>query len=291
MIEEPNQASEAFQASRAAIQDYQSAVGSIMYAANVSRPDISYSLSVLARFLTNPDERHQAALQRVNDYLAYTSHYAITYRADDLAFQAFRTGTATATASTITSDTGVEDGTLRGYVDASYASCPDTRRSRTGYVFFLAGGPVAWGSKRQSCVAKSSTEAEYIGLSDAGGDALWLQSLMRDITGAKASPPALMATDSQSAMAMTENQRTHGRTKHIDVRWHWIREKVEENKLALHHVSGTELVADGLTKPLGGPAFREHVRRLRLYDGGQGVHRASTGTQGVHHASTEANQA
>jgi hypothetical protein len=171
----------------------------------------------------------------------------------------------------ITSDTGVEDGILRGYVDASYASCPDTRRSRTGYVFFLAGGPVAWGSKRQSCVAKSSTEAEYIGLSEAGGDALWLRSLMHDITGTKAaasSPPALLATDSQSAMAMTENQRTHGRTKHIDVRWHWIREKVEENKLALHHVPGAELVADGLTKPLGGPAFREHVRRLRLHNDG-----------------------
>jgi hypothetical protein len=100
---------------------------------------------------------------------------------------------------------------------------------------------------------------------------------MHDITGIKAtasSPLALLATDSLSAMAMTENQRTHSRTKHIDVRWHWIREKVEENKLALHHVPGTELVADGLTKPLGGPAFREHVRRLRLHGGDQGVHQA-----------------
>jgi hypothetical protein len=115
MIEEPNQASEAFQASRAAVRDYQSAVGSIMYAVNVSRPDAAYSLSVLARFLTNPGEKHHAALQRVNDYMAYTSDYAITYRANEQAHQAFRTGTSTTT-PTITSDTGVEDGILRGYV-------------------------------------------------------------------------------------------------------------------------------------------------------------------------------
>jgi hypothetical protein len=135
---------------------------------------------------------------------------------------------------------------------------------------------VAWGSKRQSCTAKSSSEAEYIGLSEAGGQALWLQSLMRDITGIKASPPALLATDSLSAMAIAENQRTHGRTKHIDVHWHWIREQVQENKLALHHVPGKELVADGLTKPLGGPVFRSFVRLLRLHSDNQGVHRAST---------------
>jgi hypothetical protein len=245
--EEPRAAAEGHQATKSAIKTYQSAVGSLMHAMNVSRPDLAYPLSVLSRFLTNPTDEHLREVKRAAAYLSHSSNLAIEYRIDS------------------TDNSGEKDGDLRGYVDASYAGCPDTRRSRSGYIFYLAGGPVAWASQQQKCTAKSSTEAEYLAYSEAGSEAIWLQRLLRDIGIQKDKEPVTLYTDSEPAIAMTENRKAHTKSRHIETHWHWIREQIQERKISLRHTPGSTLVADGLTKALTKTKHAEFINRLRFY--------------------------
>ncbi|KAJ5575970.1 kinase-like protein [Penicillium sp. DV-2018c] len=140
------------QATKAETKQYQSIIGSLNYANTVTRPDLALAISMLSQFLNNPDH-HDKALRAVT-YAGNTSDHSLHYHADD------------------------QHG-LWGHVDASsYASGPDSK-SRCGYVFFFAGGPISWKSKLQSSTAKSSAEAEYMGLSVAGSEAIWLSQLLR----------------------------------------------------------------------------------------------------------------
>jgi transposase InsO family protein len=245
--EEPGAAAEGHQATKSAIKTYQSAVGSLMHTMNVSRPDLAYPLSVLSRFLTNPTDEHLREVKRAAAYLSHSSNLAIEYRIDS------------------TDNSKEKDGDLKGYVDASYAGCPDTRRSRSGYIFYLAGGPVAWSSQQQKCTAKSSTEAEYLAYSEAGSEAIWLQRLIRDLGIQKDEEPAVLYTDSEPAIAIAENRKAHTKSRHIEVRWHWIREQIQERKISLRHTPGSTLVADGLTKALTKTKHAEFIDRLRFY--------------------------
>lgn len=215
---------------------YQSAVGSLTYGTAVSRPDIAFSMSILARHLTNPTEEHLEDLDRANEYVASTIQQELVFKRHD------DSGHSNHSSHT----------TVYGYVDASYASCPDTRRSRTGYVFTLAGGAITWCSKRQSCVAKSSAEAEYMALSEAGSHGIWLKRLLNDLgIDIDDGGPVSLYTDSLSAMAMASNtHKSHGRTRHIETHWHWIREQVESKRIRLLHIPGQEQPADALMKPL-----------------------------------------
>ena len=139
------------EASRQEIAEYQSIIGSEMYAMILTRPDIAFTLSVLSRHLTNPSKQHIKAAKRVLRYLQGTIYLGIVYRG---------------------ATPGVEEIRFHGYSDASYANCRATLRSTSGYVFFLAGGVVSHQSKRQSIVTQSSTEAEFYGLAKAGMEAL-----------------------------------------------------------------------------------------------------------------------
>ena len=213
---------------------YQSAVGSLMFGTAVSRPDIAFSMSILARHLNNPTEEHLEDLDRANEYVASTIRQELVFKRQDDS----------------SNGNQCSHTTVSGYVDASYASCPDTRRSRTGYVFTLAGGAIAWCSKQQSCVAKSSAEAEYMALSEAGSHGIWLKRLLNDL-GIGNDGPVSLYTDSLSAMAITlNNHKSHGKTRHIETHWHWIREQVESKRIRLIHIPGQEQPADALTKPL-----------------------------------------
>lgn len=206
------------------IAPYQNLIGCLMYLAVNSRPDIAFAVSYLSQFNTCYGKEHWQAAKRILQYLKGTLEYSLTYR-----------------------KTGELD--LHGFCDADWANCTFDRRSYTGYIFKLAGGPVAWEAKKQPTVALSSTEAEYMALTSACKEACYLRRFVSEITG-KLSLVKILS-DSQSALNLVHNPVHHNRTKHIDTRYHFIREKVSNNIVTLDYLKSIDMPADVLTKPLG----------------------------------------
>ena len=124
---------------------------------------------------------------------------------------------------------GEQDMSVRGYADSDYAGSVDSRKSTSGYVFTVAGGPVSWASRLQPCVALSTTEAEYMAATEAAKEALWLSRLVGDLGMAVDAP--MLHCDSQSAIALAQNPVFHAKTKHIEVRYHFIREVLEDKRI------------------------------------------------------------
>ena len=139
--------------------------------------------------------------------------------------------------------------TLVGYADADWANDMDTRRSTTGYVFMLGGGAVSWRSRRQPSVALSTTEAEYMAACEATTEAMWLRGFLSDL-GYQQERPTVIFGDNEGAVALTKNDRYHARTKHIDIRFHYIRERVKESSVEIKSKRTGEMIADMLTKPM-----------------------------------------
>ena len=145
---------------------------------------------------------------------------------------------------------GAEPNLVIGYCDADYAGDLDTRRSTTGYVFILHGGAITWMSKRQSTVAASTTEAEYIAAAQATKEALWLRLLLNDL-GVPVNTFQIMA-DNQSALKLLKNPVMSSRSKHIDVVYHFARERVARGDVDFSYISTDEMLADMFTKPVPG---------------------------------------
>ena len=142
---------------------------------------------------------------------------------------------------------------MEGFVDASYADDLDTRRSTTGYLFCMYSGPVSWRSTLQPITALSTTEAEYIGITEEAKEALWLRRLVSEM-GVKQCM-VVLHSDSQSAIHLTQYPVYHARTKHIDVRYHKVKKLVEEGEVALVKVHTMKNQADALTKALPRDSF------------------------------------
>jgi transposase InsO family protein len=208
---------------------YQSAIGSLMYLSVSTRPDIAYAVGTLARFSSKPTKEHWTALKRVLRYLKGTTKHGILYSQKN-------------------------SGECVGYSDADWAGDINDRKSTSGYVFQIGGAPVTWRSKKQACVALSTAEAEYIALSSAAQESIWLRRLTSEL----GSPPETATTiyeDNQSAIAMTKNPQFHGRAKHIDIKYHFIREHVNSGNITLKYCPTDEMTADILTKPLSTEQF------------------------------------
>lgn len=221
---------------------YNEALGSIMWAQGATRPDLSFAVNLLSRFQANPGRAHWNAILHVFAYIKGTLDYQITYHR----------GT---------------DGGLKpyGYVDSDYAGDTDTRRSTSGFVFMMAGGAVSWSSKRQPTVSLSTTEAEYMALTRAAQQAIWMFSFMSEI-GLPQEMPATLYGDNMSSIALTLNHKGHSRAKHIDVHHHFIRERVEEGDIEVVHISSAENLADILTKPLP-RIIHQRISRKIFLDG------------------------
>ena len=154
---------------------------------------------------------------------------------------------------------------LIGYSDADWGENRDNRRSTTGFVFLMADGAVTWTSRMQKTVARSSTEAEYMALSEACSEVAWLTSLQKEIGYAQTSPTPLVS-DNQGGIFLAINPAHDRRLKHVDIRYHFIREFVESKCVDIVYISTNEMTADILTKSLGRIKFELHRDSLGIRD-------------------------
>ena len=205
---------------------YREAVGSIMYAAITVRLDIAFIANQLAQHCQNPGMDHWKAAKRVLRYLATT-------RTHGLCFDGAR---------------NIRN-TLVGYSDADYAGDPDSRRSTSGYVYILNGAAVTWSSRRQPIVALSTMESEYIAASDSTREAVWLRRLLEDLNTTQKEPTQLRC-DNQSSILLARNPESHKGSKHIEVRFHYIREQILKKTISISYVDTQNQLADVLTKAI-----------------------------------------
>ena len=205
-------------------KEFQSIVGSILYVAVCTRPDIANAIGIVSKFSADPDESHMTAAKRILRYLKGTSNVGLVYRY-------------------------LEDDNLKAYSDANWASDIDDRRSTSGCVVMLAGGAISWHSKKQPCVALSTAESEYIALSATTQEVVWLRRLLACL-GVSTGRPTEVFEDNQGTIAISHNPVNHSRSKHIDIRYHYVRKAIENKEIALTYCPTKEMIADTLTKPL-----------------------------------------
>lgn len=227
------------QADKKTITWYQLVVGSLMWPAIHTRPDIAYAVGVLSRYCSNPSPLHCKYLQRIMRYLTGTLDVGLVFRRN-------------------TQDDIV------GYSDSDYAGTKDRRRSTGAYVFMLTGALISHRSKLQSTVAMSTCEAEYMAMTEAAKEAIWCARFLVELDFRKKNTPVLIRGDNQGAIALAKNPEFHSRNKHIEVKWHWIREVRRSRKILIKYISTKEMVADGLTKPLAPGPFQNFKAMLGM---------------------------
>ena len=204
---------------------YRHAVGSIMYLMIGTRPDLAFAIRKLSQYLEQPLQSHWIAVKRVFRYIAGTRHYGILFHGNK----------------------GIN---LIGYTDSDWAGCRETRKSTSGYVFSLAGGAISWRSKKQSIVALSTCEAEYIAASLACKEAIWLSRLLSDMLKHNEPQCIELRSDNSGAIATAKNIGVNQRNKHIDIKYHFVRDCQEQGRVRLEKWPTNEQVADILTKGL-----------------------------------------
>ncbi|CAI7780847.1 unnamed protein product [Closterium sp. NIES-54] len=216
----------------AGIRNYQKKLGCLLFAAVTCRPDLSYSASQLATYLKRPKAEHLAELDRALHYFVSTPTIGLTYHKN-----------ATAPPKLI------------GYVDADHAGDSDNRRSRTGYIYRLEPiGPISWQSSKQELIALSSAEAEYIALCSATKEGLYLRELLEEAKLAEL-PNFTLFCDNQSAIRIANKSGFANRTKHIALRYFFVKDEIEKGRLKLSYCPTSEMAADYLTKNLGKSKF------------------------------------
>lgn len=209
---------------------YRRNIGCLRYLIH-TRPDLAYSVGVLSRYMHEPKQSHGGALKQVLRYLQGTKSHGLVFSRKNA------------------------EG-LVGYSDSSHNVDPDDGRSTTGHIFYLAGCPITWCSSKQETVALSSCEAEYMAATESAKQAIWLSDLLGEIYGKKRDK-VVLRIDNKSAISLAKNPVYHGRSKHIQTRYHFIRECVEFGWVDVEHVAGSMQKADILTKALGRMKFAE----------------------------------
>lgn len=216
---------------------YRELVGALMYLAIATRPDIAHAVSVLSQFNNCYEQRHWIAAKRVLRYLKGTVDFGLTF--------------------------GSSDELLTGYVDADWAGCPIDRRSYTEFVFVLSGSVISWDSKKQRTVALSTTEAEFMGMTEAAKESIYLQSFLGQL-GFHELTTVKLFNDNMGALKLTENHTFHSKSKHIDLRYHFIRDAIQKNHLKVKYISTDDMLANVMTKGLFGPKHRRCAKLMGL---------------------------
>ena len=222
---------------------YQELVGSLLYAAISTRPDIAYAVNKLTRHMQAPLQRHWKAAQRVLRYLAGNKQ-------DGLWFGRMNRQ-------------GNQNAQVHAYSDADWGSDKSDRKSITGWIAYVNGDPVSWASKKQSTVAQSSCEAELYAASAATNELLWLRSLLGEL-GLLMNEPSMLYVDNQGAIEVAKHGVKSERTKHVDIKYHHITDVIEKNLITVDWVNTQQQQADIMTKALSAPVFQGLRSKLQL---------------------------
>lgn len=205
---------------------YQKYIGCLLYISVNTRPDISASVSILARRVSKPTQEDWNELKRIIKYLKGTVELKLKLSCIE-----------------------TEGSTFFGYADADWAENRDERKSNSGYVFMVNGGVISWCCRKQSCVALSSTEAEFISLAEACQEGVWIQRLLSNLNE-PVQLPFVVFEDNQSCLKMISSEKFSNRSKHIDTKYHFVKDYVANNIVTCEYCPSEEMVADLLTKPL-----------------------------------------
>ena len=220
---------------------YALAIGSIMYAMLCTRPDVAYALRVTSSYQSNPGIVHWEAVKRILKYLRRTKELFLVY------------GGSTQSKLVVT-----------GYTDSNFENKEDFK-SQSAYVFSLNGGAISWRSSKQSTIADSSTEAEYIAALDAAKEAVWMKKFIEDLGVVPSiANPIEIYCDNNGAIAQAKEPRSHKRSKHVLRKFHLIREIYKRGDIEVNKVDSEDNVADQLTKPHAQAKLEEHVGSMGL---------------------------
>jgi hypothetical protein len=210
---------------------YLNLVGSLLYAAITTRIDIAYAVNVVSRFMNNPGEAHWIACKRILRYLNGTKDSGLIFRGNNS-----------------------KELTIEAYSDADWAGDTDDRKSTTGFVVMINGSVVSWLSKKQSTIALSTAEAEYMAISSTTQELMWIRQLLDELMMPLKYPIRLLS-DNRAAISISTNDVNHSRTKHIDIRHHYIRDIIKKEYVEIGWIPTDKQLADMLTKPLNKKQF------------------------------------
>ncbi|XP_071712333.1 secreted RxLR effector protein 161-like [Rutidosis leptorrhynchoides] len=212
---------------------YKQIIGSLMYL-TASRPDIMFAVSLISRFMSKPTQFHLTIAKRILRYIRATQDYGIFYKRGC-------------------------SSKLIGYTDSDYAGDVEDSKSTSGYVFMMCGGAVAWSSRKQPIVTLSTTKAEFVAAVSFATQAIWMQKILKEI-GHEQSDGVIIMCDNNSTIQLSRNPVFNGRTKHIRVRYHWLRDLTKEGVIYLEFCGTHDQLADIMTKQIKVESFQ----KLRL---------------------------
>eukprot|EP00253_Pinus_taeda_P028609 PITA_28609 len=218
---------------------YRSMIGSLLYLTG-TRPDIMHAVGIVGRFQENPKETHLQAVKRIFKYLQGTQNYGLWYPTNT-------------------------DLTLHTYTDTDWAGGVEDRKNTSGGAFFMGSRLVSWFSKKQSSIALSIVEAEYVAVASCCTQLIWMMQTLQDFQ-ITCTPPISILCDNTSAISISKNPFMHSKTEHIPIKYHFLREQVLEKKVKLEYVPSKEQVADILTKPLPKETFEYLKQKLGVVD-------------------------
>ena len=217
---------------------FRSMVGSILYLATQTRPDIGFAICKIARRSNNPRDKDFAALKRIIQYLKGTMNYALVFYSKPLK--------------------------LEGYSDADFGEDLQSRKSTTGCIYTLAGTAISWYGKLQSLVTDSSTESELVAAHFSANEGVWIQRLLSDLMLLPQNEPISLHIDNLSTIKIITGSKQSRRTKHIDIKYHKLRDLIQSNSLVVQHIPTEHNVADLMTKPLAGPRIAYLCNAINL---------------------------
>jgi histone deacetylase 1/2 len=216
---------------------YRSMVGALQYL-TLTRPDISYAVNKVCQYLHAPTTLHWTVAKRILRYVKDTINVGLTFVRD-------------------------KSSLISAFSDADWAGCLDDRRSTGGFAVFFGSNLISWSAKKQATVSRSSTEAEYKSVANATAEVIWMQSLLGEL-GVKTTQPPCLWCDNLGATYLSANPVFHARAKHIEIDFHFVRERVLNKKLEIRFVPSQDQIADGFTKPLSARMFKEFKHNLNL---------------------------
>jgi hypothetical protein len=219
---------------------YQSAVGALMHPAVMTRPDIAHAVQQVAQFMSNPGNTHWTAVKRIFRYLKGSRNYVLTLGGKDVSLE------------------------LTAYSDSDFAMSKDNGRSISGTALFLGTGCFLWSSKKQTVVALSTVEAELYAAVQTGRDIIWMRQFLEEIGFPQTSPMTLHIDASSTIDVMENEAKVSARTRHIDIRHFWIREKTRARLFIPQHIATQDNVADVMTKGLRPPDHQRMIGMLGM---------------------------